>query len=53
MLGANLLHAFRLTKGRWFTVGNPDGYAKAMQAAVRAEQIEDSGQGRDAADRRP
>jgi UTP--glucose-1-phosphate uridylyltransferase len=28
--------SYRLTKGRWYTVGNVDGYARAVQAAVRA-----------------
>lgn len=32
--------AFRLTTGRWHTVGNPEGYTKAVQAAVRAEHPE-------------
>jgi UTP--glucose-1-phosphate uridylyltransferase len=26
--------AFRLTKGRWYTVGNPEGFAQAVRAAV-------------------
>ena len=32
--------AFRLTKGCWYTVGNPEGYAKAVRAAVRLEHTQ-------------
>lgn len=30
--------AFRLKRGRWHTVGNPDGFAKAVQAGLKAER---------------
>jgi len=32
------LSAFTLTKGRWYTVGNPDGYRNAVVAGTRVEQ---------------
>jgi UTP--glucose-1-phosphate uridylyltransferase len=28
---------YRLTRGRWHTVGNPEGFARATRAAVRAQ----------------
>jgi UTP--glucose-1-phosphate uridylyltransferase len=35
------LSAFTLTKGRWYTVGNPDGYRNAVLAGMRMEQRDD------------
>jgi UTP--glucose-1-phosphate uridylyltransferase len=33
------LNAFRLTSGEWHTVGTPEGYARAVQAAMQFESL--------------
>jgi UTP--glucose-1-phosphate uridylyltransferase len=33
------LDAFRLTSGQWHTVGTPEGYARAVQAAMEFESL--------------
>jgi UTP--glucose-1-phosphate uridylyltransferase len=33
------LNAFRLTSGQWHTVGTPEGYARAVQAAMELESL--------------
>lgn len=33
------LNAFRLTSGQWHTVGTPEGYARAVQAAMEFESL--------------
>jgi UTP--glucose-1-phosphate uridylyltransferase len=35
------LSVFTLTKGRWYTVGNPDGYRSAVLAGMRFEERDD------------
>jgi UTP--glucose-1-phosphate uridylyltransferase len=35
--GGSLITAFRLTRGSWFTVGNPEGFARAVLAGLQAE----------------